>query len=90
MKHTLRTAVAMAALLFGGTAQSATPVAETKSGIEISAKNKEEKYPNNRREIVPNGYGGLSFSSYDGGHSPKEFGEYLQRNGLQKWNRKKV
>lgn len=41
------------------------------------------------REIKRNDFGGLDFS-YDRGLSPKEFGQYLQQNGLQKWNKKKV
>lgn len=42
-----------------------------------------------RRRVQAKKLGDVNFLSLDHSHSPKEYGEYLQRTGKQKWSKSK-
>lgn len=80
------------ALAFAGAVQAAPTInTQDKTNVVI-----QEKVPdqNNRRvrqnrELPPDGMGGISFPFYDTGRSPKEYGQWLQATGRQKWVKKR-
>jgi hypothetical protein len=41
------------------------------------------------RSIPFNNIGGLEYAPFDGGTPPKYYGQWLQRTGRQKWNKRK-
>ena len=45
--------------------------------------------PAPKQRITANHLGGLDFSPAGSGVSPKYYGQYLQRTGRQKWNKRK-
>lgn len=73
----------------GGAVQMAPVQAATP--VEITQNNKQELPKPTRetkRKILPNGFGGVDIPFIDHGNSPKEYGQYLQRIGKQKWVKK--
>ena len=83
------------ALSMAGVAQAApTTFAPTENKQTVTPQAKDT---NNRRKVVQsralevNPYtGGLdNMLFYDRGRSPKEYGQYLQSKGLQKWNKRR-
>ena len=82
--------LALAALSLAAVADAAVPTTPTQSKTEQRS---EKKLPTKQikqtKEIKFNGYGGIEYTPFDGGISPKMFGQYLQQIGKQKWNKKK-
>lgn len=90
-KSKLKTAAILAASLMGiGGAVQMAPV-QAATPIEISQNTKQElpkPTRETRRQILPNGFGGVDIPFIDHGLSPKEYGQYLQATGKQKWIKK--
>lgn len=89
MKRSRVGVMAMAALMMGGLSQAA-PV-EVKDINATSQQSKQElpkQTRETRRQILPDGTGGVYMPMLDHGRSPKEYGIYLQYNRKQKWSKK--
>ena len=87
MKRTKLGLLALVALMSGGTAQAMPTTvnpAATQAKQTLKTPTRESK-----REILPDGMGGLLFPYIDHGTSPKEYGQWLQKTGRQIWNKKK-
>ena len=87
MKQTKLGLLALVALMSGGTAQA---MPTTVAPATIQAK-QTLKTPTreSKREILPDGAGGLLFPYVDHGTGPKEYGQWLQRTGKQIWSKRK-
>jgi hypothetical protein len=87
MKRNAMSLAAIAALVFGGAAQAIpTQMESNQKTIEIQSKQTLPKHQrSNRREILPDGTGGVVIPWIDHGRSPKEYGQMLQFNRRQKW-----
>jgi len=84
-----RLGMAALALLAGGLGQM-TPTALNAKTIEVTQQAKQElpkQTRETRRQILPDGFGGLDFPLIDHGRSPKEYGQWLQAKGKQKWSK---
>jgi len=84
-----RLGMAALALLAGGLGQM-TPTALNAKTVEITQQAKQElpkQTRETRRQILPDGFGGLDFPPVDHGRSPKEYGQWLQYNRKQKWSK---
>lgn len=56
--------------------------------ITVSPKQaKEKKIVKQEKEIEFSGTGGIETKLWDGGTPPKYYGQWLQSNGRQKWNK---
>lgn len=95
MRKLKNTAVAIAAML-GASTQATMPATSVNADKSAQQTEQTQQKQTTRQiaskpvsRIVPNGYGGvdIDFGSYS--RSPKEYGQYLQAIGKQKWNRKK-
>lgn len=75
----------------GGTGQAIAQIVNAPVMSHESTKNTPSK-PNqvNQREILPDGVGGIQNSFWDFGTSPKEYGQFLQSTGRQKWTKSKT
>ena len=79
--------MAALALLAGGLGQM-TPSALNAKTVEAVQQSKQElpkPTRETRRQILPNGSGGVDIPFIDHGRSPKEYGQWLQANRKQKW-----
>lgn len=84
-------ALAVAAMSMAGATQAAIPVQQNDKQQTVQ----QAKDVNNQRKVIQSKEikvdpmtGGLDFGFYDRGRSPKEYGQFLQSRGLQKWNKK--
>lgn len=86
MKKNYRALAAIAALALGGVSQAApVKVSETQKlsdKQEIVVQKKKQT-----KEISFDGFGGIVNSNYFAGTPPKQYGQYLQRIGRQKWTK---
>ena len=93
MKKNWRTLAAIAALLAGGVSQAAPVNITSQQNIRsVNTQSKQELPKHTRetkRQILPNGFGGIDIPFVDFGRSPKEYGQYLQRTGKQVWVKSK-
>lgn len=91
MKKSKVSILAAAALALGGIAQAAPTGAVDKQSNTIVQKvnQSEQGRVRQSRELRLDGTGGIDFPFYDRGRSPKEYGQWLQANGLQKWSKRK-
>ena len=81
---------AIATLALGGLAQAA-PAVQAEKAPEIHVKQEHRRQSvktKQSKEITPDGFGGLDIRIPDMGTPPKMYGQYLQRIGKQKWNKK--
>jgi hypothetical protein len=82
--------MALAALMTGGISQAAPITVESPVPVTQQAKQTLPKRTReNRREILPDGIGGIRIPYIDHGTSPKEYGQWLQGTGKQKWIKSK-
>jgi hypothetical protein len=91
MKRKTMSLAAIAALAFGGATQALpTQFQSNEKTIEIQSKQNLPKHQRtNRREILPDGTGGIVIPWIDNGRSQKEYGQWLQYNRKQKWDKSK-
>lgn len=92
----LRSAATALALAVAGLTQAAPAPLEKANNngpTPVNQSSRQEKQTpvkpvRQNREILPDGLGGLDFGYYDRGHSPKEYGQYLQATHKQKWSKR--
>lgn len=94
MKRKFSSLAALAVLMAGGSTQAVQPIqsAQTEKTTTVQAPAKvvsERKTIVNNREILPDGSGGLIMPNYYFARTPKEYGQWLQANGRQKWTKSK-
>lgn len=82
------------AMLFAGGAQAAPEIINANAPVEQQAPTQQKQElpkqtAENRKQILPDGTGGLMFQHPDHGISPKDYGQYLQSTGRQKWSKKR-
>ena len=77
-------ALAIAALSLAGATQAATPQQQTETK-QVQKVNQIRQ----TKDVKFDGFGGIQHTPYFAGTPPKMYGQWLQRAGRQKWNKKK-
>lgn len=78
------------AMMAGGlqAAPSANVTVNNGNNIEVNAKqSRERKVIKQEKEIDFDGIGGINHIQWNAGTPPKQYGQWLQSNRRQKWNK---